>query len=66
MARAVHRHDRPRDVACPIGREEEDGLRDLGGAPVHHDWGDLPWRVYTDPSGNVLCLLLARQDPVTG
>jgi predicted enzyme related to lactoylglutathione lyase len=33
---------------------------DLGGAAVAHDWGDLPWRVFTDPSGNVLCLLPAR------
>ncbi len=24
------------------------------------DWGELPWRVVTDPSGNVLCLLPAR------
>lgn len=30
-------------------------LLDLGGAAV--DWGELPWRVFTDPSGNVLCLL---------
>lgn len=35
-------------------------LLDLGGAAVDHDWGDLPWRVFTDPSGNVLCLLPAR------
>jgi predicted enzyme related to lactoylglutathione lyase len=30
---------------------------ELGGRRVEHDWGDLPWRVVTDPSGNELCLL---------
>ncbi|KGN40955.1 VOC family protein [Knoellia aerolata] len=35
-------------------------LLDLGGAVLEHDWGDLPWRVYTDPSGNALCILPAR------
>lgn len=33
---------------------------DLGGALVEHDWGPLPWRVLTDPSGNELCLLPSR------
>ncbi|MFW5470644.1 VOC family protein [Knoellia sp. CPCC 206435] len=35
-------------------------LLELGGAVVDHDWGDLPWNVFTDPSGNILCLLPAR------
>lgn len=35
-------------------------LLDLGGHEYRHDWGDLPWRVCTDPSGNELCLLPAR------
>lgn len=30
---------------------------DLGGRELHPDWGELPWRVVTDPSGNELCLL---------
>ncbi|MGG5259777.1 VOC family protein [Phycicoccus avicenniae] len=30
---------------------------DLGGREVDHGWGDLPWRVLTDPSGNEVCLL---------
>lgn len=36
-------------------------LLDLGGHEYRHDWGDLPWRVCTDPSGNELCLLPARE-----
>lgn len=32
----------------------------LGGSVVRHDWGELPWQVVTDPSGNELCLLPAR------
>ena len=34
---------------------------DLGGSEFHHDWGDLPWRVFRDPSGNEVCLLPARR-----
>lgn len=29
----------------------------LGAARVEHDWGDLPWTVLTDPSGNEFCVL---------
>ena len=32
----------------------------LGGREEDHDWGDLPWRVLLDPSGNEVCLLPAR------
>jgi hypothetical protein len=32
----------------------------LGGREREHDWGPLPWRVYTDGSGNELCVLPAR------
>jgi len=32
---------------------------ELGGRELHPDWGDLPWRVVADPSGNELCLLPA-------
>ena len=31
-----------------------------GARPVEHDWGDLPWTVLTDPSGNEFCILPAR------
>ena len=30
-----------------------------GGSVYDHDWGDLPWRVHADPSGNEFCLLPA-------
>jgi hypothetical protein len=30
-----------------------------GGARLRPDWGDLPWRTYTDPSGNEFCVLPA-------
>ena len=33
---------------------------ELGGRELHPSWGELPWRVVTDPSGNELCLLPAR------
>ena len=29
----------------------------LGGAELHPDWGELPWRVFADPSGNEFCVL---------
>ncbi len=32
----------------------------LGGREVDHGWGELPWRVVADPSGNELCLLPSR------
>lgn len=32
----------------------------LGGREHEHDWGPLPWQVYTDGSGNELCVLPAR------
>ncbi len=36
-------------------------ILDLGGSEFHHDWGDLPWRIFRDPSGNEVCLLPARR-----
>ena len=43
--------DDPDDVAARIAER--------GGAVLRTDWGDLPWRSYTDPSGNELCVLPA-------
>ncbi|MDN5725961.1 MAG: VOC family protein [Propionibacteriales bacterium] len=28
-----------------------------GGHPFEHDWGPQPWTVFTDPSGNLFCVL---------
>lgn len=36
------------------------GIVERGGRELHPEWGELPWRVHTDPSGNELCLLPAR------
>ncbi|WP_152189589.1 VOC family protein [Georgenia satyanarayanai] len=35
------------------------GIAARGGRELDPGWGDLPWRVYTDPSGNELCVLPA-------
>jgi predicted enzyme related to lactoylglutathione lyase len=35
------------------------GIVERGGDVLHTSWGDLPWRSYTDPSGNELCVLPA-------
>lgn len=32
-----------------------------GGRELDPGWGELPWRVFTDPSGNELCLLPASR-----
>lgn len=37
------------------------GIAQRGGAELFPDWGELPWRVFRDPSGNEVCLL-----PATG
>jgi predicted enzyme related to lactoylglutathione lyase len=34
-------------------------VRELGGSALDPDWGDLPWQVCADPSGNEFCLLPA-------
>ncbi len=36
------------------------GIAERGGREVYPDWGDLPWRHFTDPSGNEFCVLAAR------
>jgi len=36
------------------------GIKDRGGRELHPDWGDLPWRVFADPSGNEFCVLPSR------
>jgi Glyoxalase-like domain len=42
----------PDDVAERIGKH--------GGCELHPGWGELPWRHFTDPSGNEFCVLPAR------
>jgi len=35
------------------------GIVDRGGRELHSGWGELPWRIYTDSSGNEFCVLPA-------
>ncbi len=37
-----------------------DLAREMGAAPLDHSWGELPWTVLTDPSGNEFCILPAQ------
>ena len=38
----------------------EASIAERGGDKLHAEWGELPWRSYTDPSGNEICVLPAR------
>ena len=40
------------DVAAAIAQR--------GGLELHPQWGEVPWRLYADPSGNEFCVLPAR------
>jgi hypothetical protein len=50
------------DVRLEPGQDADDvaaGVVERGGALLRSDGGELPWRSYTDPSGNELCVLPA-------
>lgn len=54
------------DIRLEADDDPETALQrvlDLGGRRFEHEWGDLPWQVVTDPSGNELCLLPAKDGP---
>jgi hypothetical protein len=36
------------------------GIAERGGRELPSAWGELPWRLYADPSGNEFCVLPAR------
>ncbi|WP_406830903.1 VOC family protein [Pedococcus sp. KACC 23699] len=36
------------------------GITERGGRELHPAWGQLPWRLHADPSGNEFCVLPAR------
>lgn len=38
------------------------GILERGGRELGHEWGDLPWQVFLDPSGNEFCLLGQDRD----
>ncbi len=51
------------DLRLEAGDDPDEVAREIeerGGHEIHPDWGDLPWRSYVDPSGNVFCVLPAR------
>ncbi|RYE74060.1 MAG: VOC family protein [Myxococcales bacterium] len=48
------------DLRLEEGEDAEEVTREIerrGGRVVDHDWGDLPWTVYVDGSGNEFCVL---------
>ena len=50
------------DVRLETGEDPDEvaaGIAERGGKPLEQDWGELPWRSYTDPSGNEFCVLPA-------
>ena len=51
------------DVRLEAGEDADDvaaGIVERGGQEQFHpEWGELPWRFYTDPSGNEFCVLPA-------
>ena len=51
------------DIRLETG-DDPDGVAasivERGGRELHPEWGELPWRVYADPSGNEFCVLPAR------
>ncbi|WP_411733923.1 VOC family protein [Paeniglutamicibacter sp.] len=42
------------------------GIAARGGRELHPGWGEIPWRVYQDPSGNEFCVLPAPSVPRSG
>lgn len=51
------------DVRLEQGDDLDDvlaGVADRGGQELSPGWGELPWTVCADPSGNVFCLLPVR------
>lgn len=51
------------DVRLEAGEDPDDveaRIAERGGRRAVADWGELPWRTYTDPSGNEFCVLPVR------
>jgi Glyoxalase-like domain len=50
------------DVRLEPGEDADDveaRITERAGRRLHPGWGELPWRTYTDPSGNEFCVLPA-------
>jgi hypothetical protein len=51
------------DVRLDTGEDPDTvaaAIVERGGRELHPQWGELPWRLYADPSGNDFCVLPAR------
>ncbi len=51
------------DIRLETGEDPDDvevRIAERGGSRLHPGWGELPWRSYSDPSGNEFCVLPAR------
>ena len=51
------------DIRLEPGDDADDvaaGIAMRGGRELHPEWGELPWRLYADPSGNEFCVLPSR------
>ena len=51
------------DIRLETGDDPDDvaaGIAERAGRELHPGWGELPWRLYADPSGNEFCVLPAR------
>jgi Glyoxalase-like domain len=51
------------DIRLETGDDPDDvaaGIAERGGRELHPEWGELPWRIYADPSGNEFCVLPSR------
>jgi len=51
------------DVRLETGDDPDQiatSIAERGGRALHPEWGELPWRLFADPSGNEFCVLPAR------
>lgn len=51
------------DIRLEAGDDPEEvaaGIAARGGRELRPDWGELPWRIYADPSGIEFCVLPAQ------
>jgi hypothetical protein len=51
------------DVRLETGDDPDSvaaSIAERGGRELNPEWGELPWRLYADPSGNEFCVLPAR------
>ena len=62
VAKAAAKNRLHLDVRLEAGDDADAvaaGIVERGGRELHPEWGELPWRLYADPSGNDFCVLPA-------